>query len=161
MSLQMRIILVSFLFLAGFLWSYLFIRQIMFNLRIATPLINRMRTEKEDLIAVGAIRYTTLSTVVCTFISLLLLGITVYLCRNYWYYLVGFGLGAVISFVMLLKMVRSDSRNMFISFCSGYYRFIPDDELRTAVYNQKAGPIRSRLREMGLRGEIIPKLSDN
>lgn len=161
MSLQMKIILVGVLFLAGFLWSYLFLRQIMFNLRVASPLIKKMRTEQEDLIAVGAMRYTTLSTVVCSFISILLLGVTVYLCRNSWYYLAGFGLGAIISFVMLFRMVRPDSKPMFNSFCSGYYRFIPDDELRTAFYNQKAGPIRSRLRELGLSGEIIPKLSDN
>ena len=157
MSIEMKFILVGALFLGGWLWSYVFIRQILFNARVATPMIRRMRELQEDLIAVGAVRYTTISTLVCTVMSLILLAIVAYLCRNSWYFLVSLALGAVIAVIMLLRMVRLDNRSMFTSFCAGYYRFIPDDELRTAVYNQKTGPIRTRLREMGLADDIIPK----
>ncbi len=158
MSIEMRIILVGALFLGGWLWAYVFIRQILFNVRVATPLIRRMRAEQEDLIAVGAVRYTTISTVVCTLFSLVVLVIVVLLCRNYWYFLASFGLGAVIAFIMLLAMIKPENQSMFISFCAGYHRFVPDDELRSAFYNQKTGPIRSRLRQMGLSGDIIPKI---
>lgn len=159
MSIETIILLVGFLFMGGWLWAYLFIRQILFNALVATPLIRRMRAEREDLIAVGAVRYTTISTLVCSVIAVVLLAGVVLLCRKHWYFIAAFGAGALIAFFMLLRMVRPDNHSMFTSFCTGYCRFIPDDELRTAFFNQKAGPIRARLREMGLSGDIIPKFS--
>lgn len=159
MSIETIILLVGVLFLGGWLWAYMFIRQLLFNGRVAMPLIRRMRAEQEDLIAIGAVRYTTISTVVCSVISVLLLAVVVFLCRKHWYFLAAFGVGALIASIMLLRMVKPDNRSMFSSFCAGYYRFIPDDELRTAFYNQKTGPIRTRLREMGFSGEIVPKMA--
>lgn len=37
---------------------------------------------------------------------------------------------------------------MFDSFCAAYYRFVPDDELRTAMYNKKPSQMKKRLHEM-------------
>ena len=42
MSTEMKIMLTGAIFLGGFLWSYLFIRQLLFNFCTAYPLIKRM-----------------------------------------------------------------------------------------------------------------------
>ena len=58
---------------------------------------------------------------------------------------------------MLLNMVTPRNRAMFDTFCNVYCRFVPDDELRTAMYNKKTGPMRARLKELGLEGTFIPE----
>lgn len=159
MSSELKIMLIGALFLAGWLWSYLFIRQILFNVLVAKPMIKKMRALQEDLIAIGAARYTTISSIVCGLIAALLLALAVFLCKTkYIWFLVAFCLGAIIAFIMLLRMVRPENQSMFKAFCNAYYRFIPDDELRTAFYNNKTGPIRSRLKAMGLSDTVIPKI---
>ena len=157
-SISAKILYTGALFLGGWLWSYLFIRQLLFNLVIAFPLIKKMRSIKEDLIAIGAQRYTIISTIVCTFFAGLLLFIVLHFCPLY--LTLGFVGGAVVAFIMLLKMVSQHNRAMFDMFCTGYYRFVTDDELRTAMYNKKLGPIRKRLKEMELTDTFIPEFRD-
>ena len=141
-GISTKIMLAGAIFLGGWLWSYVFARQILFNYITAFPLIKKMRVLRDDLIAVGADRYTIVSTIVCFFFA------AVILC---------FAVGAVIAFVMLLRMVSPRNRAMFDAFCSAYCRFVPDDELRTAMYNKKTGPIRARLKAMELSDTFIPE----
>lgn len=152
--MDMKIFYVAALFLGGWLWSYIFIRQIMFNFITAFPLIKQMNALQENMIAVGAKRYTTISTVVCAVFSLILLAVVIRFCPLY--LTISFAGGAVIAFIMLIKMVSPRNRAMFDSFCTAYCRFVPDDELRTAMFNKKTGPIRSRLKAMGVSGSFIP-----
>ena len=67
--MEVKIMLVGAIFLGGWLWAYLFIRQLMFNFRVAYPLIRDMNTLREELIAVGAKRYTTISTITCCVVA--------------------------------------------------------------------------------------------
>ena len=46
---------------------------------------------------------------------------------------------------------------MFDSFCAAYYRFVPDDELRTAMYNKKPSQMKKRLHEMRISTDFIPE----
>ena len=154
MSTEIKIMLTGAILLGGWLWSYLFIRQIMFNFITAFPLIKKMRSLKEDLIAVGANRYTVISTIVCCLIAGAFLFVVIRFCPNYM--IISFAVGAVVAAVMLIKMVTPRNRAMFNSFCDAYCRFIPDDELRMAVYNKKTGPIRARLKEMGITESFVP-----
>ena len=62
--MEMKIMLAGALVLAGFLWSYLFLRQFLFNIRVAYPLINKMNGLQPELIGVGAKRYTLISNLV-------------------------------------------------------------------------------------------------
>ena len=151
---SMSIMYIGAIFLGGWLWSYVFIRQIMFNFIIANPLIKGMRAQNGDLIAVGAKRYTVISTVICAFFAALILFVVLRFCPIY--AKISFGVGAVIAFVMLFRMVNTRNHAMFDTFCAAYYRFVPDDELRTAFYNKKIGPIRSRLKEMGFSSDFLP-----
>ena len=153
--MDMKIFYVAALFLGGWLWSYVFIRQIMFNFITAYPLIKKMNALQENLIAVGAKRYTTISTLVCSVFSLILLAVVIRFCPLY--LAISFAAGAVIAFIMLIKMVSPRNRAMFDSFCTAYCRFVPDDELRTAMFNKKPGQIKQRLYNMNLSRDMVPE----
>lgn len=150
-----KIMWAAVLFLLGWLWSYVFLRQILFNYLVAYPLIRRLRAMREDLIAIGADRYTLISTIACAVLAGILLAVAIRFCPLY--LILSFAVGAVTAFVMLLSYVSPRERNMFDAFCATYCRFVPDDELRTAIYNKKAGPIRARLRAMELEDGFIPE----
>lgn len=143
------------LFFGGWLWSYVFIRQIMFNFIVAKPLIRKLRAMQKELIAIGADRYTVISTLTCALLAGILLALVIRFCPLY--QTVFFAIGAVTAFVMLFYLVTPRERSMFDAFCSSYCRFVPDDELRAALYNKKTGPIRSRLKAMGLEGSFVPE----
>lgn len=153
-AISSKIMWAGMIFLGGWIWAYVFIRQILFNFITAFPLIKKMRSLREDLIAIGADRYTIISTVVCFLFSAIILGVVIFFCPPHLKY--SFIGGGVLASVMLLKMVSPRNRSMFESFCNAYYRFVPDDELRTAMFNKKTGPIRARLKEMGLDGTFVP-----
>ena len=156
--MEMKIIWAAVMFLGGWLWVYLFIRQIMFNLSVAYPLIRKMNALKEDMIAVGARRYTSISVLVCLFISAILLVVVVRFLSPYLY--ISFFAGALICFVLLLSKIKPENRQMFEAFCNSYYRFILDDELRTAVYNKKFNQVNARLRALDLHDTFVPQFKD-
>lgn len=58
---------------------------------------------------------------------------------------------------MFWTKLTPENRPMFDTFCNGYYRFVPDDELRTAMYNKKTGQMKARLKSMGIQGSFIPE----
>ena len=58
--MPMKILGAGALLMAGWFWFYLFVRQFLFNFFTAYPLIKGMQAAKDDLIAIGARRYTCL-----------------------------------------------------------------------------------------------------
>ena len=139
--MEMKIIWAAVMFLAGWLWVYLFVRQIMFNLSVAYPLIRKMNTLKEEMIAVGARRYTSISIFVCVLVSAVVIFVIVRFLRPY-------------------PKTKPENRPMFEAFCNSYYRFIIDDELRTAVYNKKYNQVNARLRALDLHDTFVPQFKD-
>jgi len=153
--MQMKILWAAAAFFFGWFWAYLLLRQLLFNFVTAYPMIRRMNSLQEDLIAIGAKRYTAVSCIVCVILSAIVLFL---LIRFFALYLqISFAVAAVIAFVMLLSRVSPKNRPMFDAFCNAYCRFVPDDELRTAMYNKKTGQINSRLKAMGITGTFIPE----
>ncbi len=152
--MEMKIMLAAAVFLGGWLWAYLFARQFLFNILTAKPLIKKMRALQEDLIAVGADRYTTISLITCLVISALILFVIVFFCPLY--LIQSFGVGASLAVVLLINKLGPGNRPMFDAFCSAYCRFVPDDALRTAMYNKKPGQIKARLKAMGIQGSFVP-----
>lgn len=153
--MEMKFLWGGALFLVGWLWSYLFIRQLMFNFLTAYPLIKKMRALQDELIATGANRYTTVSVVVNIIFAGLTLFLAIHFCKTY--QLVCFIAGAVLAFVMLIPRTKPNFAPSFDIFCNGYYRFVPDDELRTAMYNKKLGEMKSRMKAMGISDTFIPE----
>ena len=156
--MQIKIIWGAAIFFVGWLWFYLFGRQLMFNLSVAYPLIKKLRNASDDLIAIGATRYTSISMIVCVVISVLVLAAIVFLCPVYM--IICFFVGAVLAFILLLGKVKPSDRAMFEAFCNTYYRFVPDDELRTAMFNKKPNQIKQRLYNMNLPRDFVPDFKD-
>ena len=153
--MQMKILGGGALMVLGWLWFYLFVRQFLFNFFTAYPLIKKMQAAKEDLIAIGAKRYTAVSVVSCAVVCAIVIAIVAIFCP--WYFILCFFGGAVVAMVMFLPLLGPSNRAMFDSFCSTYYRFVPDDELRTAMYNKKPSQMKVRLHDMGVSADFIPE----
>ena len=142
------------LLFAGWLWFYLFMRQFLFNFMVAIPIVNKMLKTKDDLIVKNANRYTIISIIVCTIISAIIVALIIWLCPLY--LIICFFAGGIVCGAMLITKLTPKNREMFDTFCSAYYRFVPDDELRTAMYNKKPSQMKLRLHDMGLSTEFIP-----
>lgn len=157
-SMSMKVMWGGALLFCGWMWFYLFVRQLLFNFMTAYPLIKSMRKTQEELIAIGAKRYTTVSVVVCTVICAIVAGAIIAFCPLYM--IICFFAGAAVALVTYLPKLTPKNRAMFDIFCSTYYRFVPDDELRTAMYNKKPSQMKLRLHIMELSTDFIPKFVD-
>ena len=156
--MEIKIMFTGAIFLGGWLWAYLFIRQILFNFATAFPLIKSMNALREELIAIGAKRYTVISVITCAVVALALLAAVLIWCPIY--LKLSFLVGAALAVILLIPRVSYRNREMFDSFCAAYYRFVPDDELRTAMYHKKTGQIKSRLKAMGIQGSFLPDFKE-
>lgn len=154
--MDINFLLAGVLFLAGWLWSYLFLKQFIYNFTVAFPLVNGMLKASDQIISPNARKFTWVSVIanflVCGVICFLILWFVKPL-----YLRLCFIAGAVIAFVMIIKGLSYKNRKMFDSFCSSYYRFVPDDELRTAMFNKKPSQMKVRLHALELPYEWIPK----
>ena len=139
----------------GWLWFYLFIRQFMFNLLTAYPLIKKMNSAQAELIAIGASRYTHISSAVSLFFTLLFAVLV--LVFSSLYIKISFFVGGAVALIMFANKLSFKNRAMFDTFCASYYRFVPDDELRTLMYNKKPSQMKVRLHTMGVSSDFIPK----
>ena len=146
------------IFFGGWLWIYVFVRQLLFNFLTAYPLIRKMQELDPELIAVGAKRYTTTSVLVCGVVSAVLVFLVIYFCPRY--LIICFFAGAAICLAMLASKISLNNKPMFESFCAAYCRFVPDDELRTIMYNKEIKKIDRRLREMGYDSSFVPKFKE-
>ena len=155
MGIEIKIMLCGVLVLGGFLWSYLFMRQFLYNLLVAYPLIKKMNALQPDLIAIGAKRYTNTSVAVSLLIGGALLFAVIRFCPLY--LSISFGVGALAAILFIIPRMKPDNKAMFDLFSNAYARFIPDDELRTMLYNKDYSKIRSRLRIMGIIGTFVPE----
>ena len=153
--MEMKIMLAAALFLAGFLWVYFIIRQLLFNLTVAYPTLKKMKALREDLIDIGAWRYTRISMIVCILFSAVVLFLVIYFCPTY--LLISFGVGSLICFVMLVFKIKPQNKAMFDNFCTAYCRFVQDDELRTLMFEKDYKKIDRRLRELGCTGSFVPE----
>jgi len=150
----MQIMWFGAIFLGGWFWFYLFMRQFLFDFTVAYPLVKKMRKTGEDLILDAANKYTTVSVVVCTVFMALVAFLVIRFLKTY--LIIGFFVGALVGLVTHLGKLTPRDRGMFDSFCAAYYRFVPDDELRTAMYNKKPSQMKLRLHDMELSTEFIP-----
>ena len=146
-------------FFGGWLWFYLFMRQFLFNLMTAYPMIRKMQEIDPNLIAVGAKRYTNTSIIVCTVFSAIVLFVIFRFCPRY--LIISFFVGAVLCMLMLWGKLSPQNKAMFENFCAGYCRFVGDDELRTLMFNKEIKKINRRLREMGYDRSFVPEFKQD
>ncbi len=157
--METKIMLCAGIFFGGWLWFYLFMRQFLFNLLTAYPLIRKMQEIDPGLIAVGAKRYTSTSIIVCTVVSAIILFVILRFCPTY--LIISFFVGAALCLLMLLGKLSPQNKAMFENFCTGYCRFVADDELRTLMFNKEIKKINRRLREMGYDRSFVPEFKQD
>lgn len=121
-------------------------------------MIKKMREQDKDLIAPGADKYTNISVLVCVVTFAIVVAIVIRFCPLY--LKISFAVGALSALLMYLPHSKVSDRSTFDLFCSAYSRFVPDDELRTAMYNRKPKQIRNRVREMGFDPSFVPTFSE-
>ncbi len=153
--MEMKILYAGLFFFIGWCWFYLFVRQFLYNFLVAFPLIRQIRSIQQDLMSPNALKYTTVSVIACTVFSAIVCAIIFLLCKSYLIY--SFLAGAVIAFIMVIRKLKPTNPDMFDAFCISYYRFIPDDELRTATYNKDTHRMKLRLNAMHLSYDFIPR----
>ena len=151
----MQIMWIGVALMAGWFWFYLFGRQFLFDFIVAYPIIKKMRSTADDLILNAANKYTTVSVVVCTVFLAISAFVVIWFLK--YYYVIAFFAGALIGLLTNLGSLTIRDRNMFDTFCATYYRFVPDDELRTAMYNKKPSQMKLRLHDMELSTDFIPE----
>lgn len=156
--MEMKVLWAGALFFAGWLWFFLFVRQFIFNFTIAFPIISRMRNTAEDLIHKSAIRYTVISVIACAVFIAIVLFVIFRFCATY--LIISFFVGGAVGAVLYINKFTPKNRQMFDAFCATYYQFVPDDELRTAMYNKKPSQIKVRLHAMELRTDFIPNFKE-
>ncbi len=156
--MAMKIMWAAAIFFGGWLFCYLFGRQLVFNFSAAYPMIRKMRAKDKDLIAPGADKYTNISVLVCLVTIAIVAFLVIRFCKPY--LSISFCVGAVSALLMYLPHSQISERSTFDLFCNAYSRFIPDDELRTAFFNRDPKEIRKRVREMGYEPDFIPTFSD-
>ncbi|MBQ7474088.1 MAG: hypothetical protein IJS79_07060 [Oscillospiraceae bacterium] len=156
--MAMKIMWAAAIFFGGWLFFYLFGRQLVFNFSAAYPMIKKMREQDKDLIAPGADKYTNISVLVCVVTFAIVVAIVIRFCPLY--LKISFAVGALSALLMYLPHSKVSDRSTFDLFCSAYSRFVPDDELRTAMYNRKPKQIRNRVREMGFDPSFVPTFSE-
>lgn len=152
--MQMKLLWAAAIFLGGWLYAYFFIRQILFNVQTAYPTVKKMRAADPELIAPGADRYTLISMLVCCFFLLLIGFLVIRFLKPY--LIITFFVGALFAALLLISRTKPENRAMFDAFCGTYYRFVPDDELRTAMYNKEPMQIKQRLYNRGLPRDMVP-----
>ncbi len=156
--MAMKIMWAAAIFFGGWLFSYLFGRQLAFNFMAAYPTIRKMRGQDKDLIAPGADKYTNISVLVCIVTIAIIAFVVIRFCKLY--LVISCGVGALSALIMYLPHLKITERQTFDLFCNAYSRFIPDDELRTAMFNRKPKEIRKRVREMGLEPDFVPSFGE-
>ena len=112
--MEMKIIFAGAIFFGGWLWFYLFLRQLLFNFCTAFPLIKAMNAAQPDLIAIGAKRYTIVSVCSCLVVCAIIVAIVVIFCPLY--LLISFFVGAAVGLLMYLGKLSPKNRPMFDTF---------------------------------------------
>lgn len=156
--MEMKILFAGAIFLGGWLWFYLFFRQFLFNLLTAFPLIKAMNKAQDELIGPGAKKYTIVSLVTCAIVCAALVAVVVIFCPLY--LMLSFFGGALIGILAYTGKLTPKNRAIFDVFCGAYYRFVPDDELRTMMYNKNPHKMKVRLHTMGVSTDWIPSFKD-
>ena len=143
----------ALIFLGGWLWFYFFVRQLTFNFATAIPMLSRFNKGGKDLINVNAKRYLVISALIWIVISGGVAALVIIFAEPYM--IISFFTGGVLGAVLYIRRYGPDTKSNFLAFCSSYYRFIPDDELRTDMYNGKIGQMKTRLDELGADKKVV------
>lgn len=155
-NLPMKIMYFALLAMAGWVYFYICVRQLVFDFTVGYRLIKVFDGVKEDVFAAqGARRLNTISVIMWAIICAGFLWLVIHFAATY--LIIGFAVGALGALAMYSRRLGPRTRYNFEAFCRTYCRFCTDDALRQAMANCDVPKMHAALKALGspLRFEFI------
>lgn len=141
-----KIMYAALLFVVGWFYFYICVRQLIFDFTVGYPLIRKFG-DAGVLAAVGARRLNTISVIIWLIICAGLAYAVIRLCPLY--LMISFFAGAAVGLVVFFGKLGPRTQSNFDAFCHTYCRFVEDDALRAAMNGADLPKIRAALRTLG------------
>ena len=141
-----QIMYAALLFVAGWFYFYICLRQLIFNFSVAYPLIKKFG-DAGVMADVGARRLNTISVVIWLIICAGVAFVVIRFCPVY--LLVSFFAGALVGLVVFYNRLGPKTHSNFDAFSHTYCRFVEEDDLRNAMSSADLPKIRAALRALG------------
>ena len=146
--MEMKIMYGALIFVAGWFYFYICIRQLIFDFTVGYTLISKFGKAGENIFApTGARRMNTSSVVIWLIICVGLGFLVVHFAALY--LTISFFVGAALGMVIYAKKLGPRTKSNFEAFCRTYCRFVPDDDLRQAMAQADLPKMRAALRALG------------
>ena len=147
--MEMKIMYGALMFVGGWFYFYICLRQLIFNFTVAYPLIAKFGKAGEQVFApTGANRLNTISVIIWLAICVCLGFVVVHFAALY--LTLCFAGGVVIGLVVFAKKLGPKTKSNFEAFCHTYCRFVPDDDLRQAMAHADLPKMRAALRALNV-----------
>ncbi len=148
MGIEMKIMYGALIFVGGWFYFYICLRQLIFDFTVAYPLISKFGKAKggELFASKGANRLNTISAVIWLIICAGLAFVVIHFAALY--LILSFFGGVVVGFIVFAKKLGPKTKSNFEAFCHTYCRFVPDDDLRQAMNQCDLPKIRAALRAL-------------
>lgn len=146
--MEMKIMYGALIFVAGWFYFYICLRQLIFDFTVAYPLISKFgkAMNGELFAAKGANRLNTISVIIWLVICVGLGFLVVHFAALY--LIISFFVGAVLGIILYIKKLGPSTKSNFEAFCHTYCRFVPDDDLRQAMNQCDLPKMRAALRTL-------------
>lgn len=147
--MEMKIMYGALMFVGGWFYFYICLRQLIFNFTVAYPLIAKFGKAGAQVFApTGANRLNTISVIIWLAICVGLGFVVVHFAALY--LTLCFAGGVVIGLVVFAKKLGPKTKSNFEAFCHTYCRFVPDDDLRQAMAHADLPKMRAALRALNV-----------
>lgn len=147
MGIEMKIMYGALIFVGGWFYFYICLRQLIFDFTVAYPLISKFGKAGEQVFAPkGANRMNTISVVIWLLICAGLAFLVIHFAALY--LTLCFAGGVVVGIIVFAKKLGPKTMSNFEAFCRTYCRFVPDDDLRQAMNQADLPKMRAALRAL-------------
>ncbi len=142
-----KIMLGALIFVGGWFYFYICLRQLIFDFTVGYPLINRFGSAGYKVfMPQGAHRLNTISVVIWLLICAGIAYVVIRFCALW--LLIPFWVGAASGLILFAKKLGPRTKSNFEAWLRTYCRFMPDDELRMACLNADLPKMRAALRAL-------------
>lgn len=146
--MEMKIMYGALIFVAGWFYFYICLRQLIFDFTVGYPLISRFgKAGEEVFVPKGARRMNTISVIIWLLICVGIGWAVIHFAALY--LIICFFGGAVVGVIVYAKKLGPRTKTNFEAFCRTYCRFVPDDDLRQAMAQADLPKMRAALRALG------------
>lgn len=145
--MEAKIMYGALMIVAGWVYFYICIRQLVFDFTVGYPIIRLFATDDDRLIVAKPARNLNTVSVCVWFLLCGVLGFLVVWFCSLWL-MIPFWVGVIVGVVCYINKLGPKTKSNMDAWMRTYYRFMPDDELRTACYHTDYPRIRAALRAL-------------